>query len=463
MTRAGERGFTLVEVVFSVAIMAVMIAAIGALYISNIQTVTLGKARAIGLGIANEYMEQLRDLPYDSVATQNGTIYPPGNIPDTQTVTRDNYKFTVKTEVFYVDDPYDGYASCPCASGPAAGKPQDLYPYDYKKAQITVTLKSSGQKVATVTTDIAGKAAETSSSTGILSIKVIDASGVGIPNANVTIVNTNPNPNVNIATTTDNNGFVIIPKLPPDSANRYQVTASLPGYSTDGTIPDPPGAQTAVKLNPNVLAQQITQLTLAIDRVSTLYAHVVDTSGNPKSNFTVTITGSKMIKQNPTVYKYGDSSGNGLLSTTDSNGDITLTGMEWDSYNFKAPSGWYLVSSSPYQPAALNPNSSLTVTLVVSNDSTWPTVSSVTPTSAQTGTASVSFAITGTNLSSGTSVKLKLSGQSDINATGCTSSGGNTKLTCSVDLTGAATGAWDIAVTKSGNTATQTGGFNVTP
>lgn len=457
MKRAGEQGFTLVEVVFGVSVMAVMVAAIASLYISNIQTVTLGKARAIGLAVANEYMEQLRDLPYDAVATQAGTIYPPGTIQDVQTVVRSKYTFLVKTEVMYVDDPYDGYATCPCATGPAAGKSKDLYPYDYKKAQITVRLKSSNQVVATVSTDMAGKAAETSSNTGILSIKVIDASGQAIPNANVTVVNTSPNPDVNIATTTDNNGFVIIPKLPPYSNNTYQVIASLPGYSTDGTIPDPAGAQTAVKLNPNVLAQQITSLTLTIDRVSTLYAHVVDTSGAVKSGFNVTVTSAKTIKNNPTVYKYSQA------STTDAGGDIGLTGMEWDSYSFGMPAGWYLVSASPYAPSALNPNSTLNVNLVVSNDSTWPRITSMTPVSGQTGTSSTSVVVTGVNLATGSSLKLKLSGQSDINGTSCVSSGTDTKLTCNVDLSGAATGNWDVEVARSGKTALQPGGFSVVP
>ena len=35
-------------------------------------------------------MEALRDLPYDSLATQTGAIFPPGNIPDTETDVRDS-------------------------------------------------------------------------------------------------------------------------------------------------------------------------------------------------------------------------------------------------------------------------------------------------------------------------------------------------------------------------------------
>jgi type II secretory pathway pseudopilin PulG len=449
MNRESEGGFTLVELVFGAAIMAVMVAAVGQLFVSNLSTVTLNKARTIGLALANEKIEALRDLPYDSLATQNGAIYPPGALLDNENITRNNYKFSVHTQIIYVDDPYDGNAT-----GTIAGKPQDLYPYDYKKAQIDVTLVTSGTVVASLTSDIAGKAAETSSNTGILSITVLDANGIAIPNAVVTITNPSQSPAVNITTTTDSNGLVIVPRLPPDASNRYQVTATLAGYSTEGTIPDPAGAQNAVKLNPNVLVQQITALTLAIDRVSTLFINVKDTAGVAVPSLAITTTSSKKIKTNPDVFKYS------VASTTDASGNILLTGMEWDAYSFALPAGYYLVSSTPYSPVALNPNGSLSVNLVVSNSSTFPRITAISPQTQPTGSTNVSVAITGANLS-GSSVKLVKSGASDINCTGV--SGTSTSITCSANLTGATTGAWDITVTTSGKTATQGGGFNVTP
>lgn len=457
MKRASrEQGFTLVELVFGVTIMAIMVAAVGGLFMDNLKTVTLGKARAIALALANEKMEHLRDLPYDSLATQNGAIYPPGNIADTETVARGGYTFTVNTAIDYVDDPYDGYITCPCASGPAAGKPKDLYPYDYKKAQITIKMATKNVEVAKLTTDIAGKAAETSSNTGILSITVVNAAGQPVPNATVTIVNTNPNPDVNITTNTDNNGLVVVPKLPPDSNRRYVVTASYPGYSTEGTIADPPGAQTAVKLNPNVLAQQITSINFSIDQLSTLYVHAVDTSGNPLSGLSVTTTGAKKIKTTPDVYKYSQT------TATNGSGDITLSGMEWDSYQFAVPTGNYIVSASPFAPVALDPNSSRTVNLVVSTSSSWPRITSADPVTVSTGSTITGFEVNGASFASGMSLTLKHTGQPDIVATGCNVTG-TTLLTCNVNLTGAVVGAWDIVVTKSGNSTTQVGGLDVTP
>jgi type II secretory pathway pseudopilin PulG len=460
MKDRGEGGFTLVETILGLVVMTIMVLAVTQLFISNLKTVTLGKARAISLSLANEQMEYLRDLPYQNVATLGGAIYPPGTIPDSQTVSRGGYTFTLKTEVTYVDDPYDGYITCPCSTGPAAGKPKDLNPADYKKSQVSVYLKSNGQLVSQITSDFAGKAAETASNTGILSVKVIDASGAAVANANVHIKNTTPNPDVDITTTTDNQGLVVIPNLPPDSGNRYFVTASLPGYSSDYTEAEPNGTPTAVELNPNVLVQQITGITMAIDRTSTLAVHVVDTSGNPLSSKIIQITGAKALEKNGSsvsLYKYSQP------STTDGSGDITLANMEWDSYSFTPPSGYYLVSVSPLAPVALSPNGSLSTTVMLSTSSTYPRVSTFTPVIGQTGTSAIALKFTGTNLLGSSTVTLKKSGQSDIIATGVSSQSGNTILNATINLTGAATGNWDVVVSNANGTVTQTGGLNVKP
>lgn len=443
MIEREEQGFTLVEVVVSVFIMALMIMAVGNLFVSNLQTVTTSKARALGLGLANYQMEYLRDLPYNSLATQHGTIYPPGTIADSQTQYSDGFQFTITTQIVYVHDPYDT---------------NGVYPFDYKEAEVKAILTSTGQTVAEVATTISPKATQTPTNTGILSISVINASGQPLPNATVTITNPNPSPAVNITTTTNDQGIVVIPDLPPYSNNSYQVTATEAGYSTAQTIAPPGGGQTAVQPNPNVLDQQITSLTLAIDQLSTLNIHVQDTSGNPLTNLAITTTGAKEIKKNPVVYKYS------AATSTDANGNISLANMEWDSYSFSVPSGYHLVSAQPYAPSALSPNSTLAETLVLSTNANWPAISSLSPSSQPTGTSSFSIAITGSNLPSTSILKLAMSGQTSITGTGCTSSGSSPSqvLTCTLNLTGAATGNWDVDVTNSTGTVVQSGGFDVT-
>ena len=55
-------------------------------------------------------MADLRNLPYDSLATINGTVLPQKNIPDSQVVSRSGDSFILNTTIIYVDDPADGCA-----------------------------------------------------------------------------------------------------------------------------------------------------------------------------------------------------------------------------------------------------------------------------------------------------------------------------------------------------------------
>ncbi len=100
---------------------------------------------------------------------------------------------------------------------------------------------------------------------------------------------------------------------------------------------------------------------------------------------------------------------------------------------------------------------------MLSNSSSHPTIKTASPVTQQTGTTGVSLSVSGTNLTGSSTMKLQMTGQPDIVASGVSSSGGSTFLDGTLDLTGAATGSWDVVVTNASGTAVQTGGFSVTP
>jgi len=91
-----------------------------------------------------------------------------------------------------------------------------------------------------------------------------------------------------------------------------------------------------------------------------------------------------------------------------------------------------------------------------------PTVASLTPATGQNN-ASVSITdLAGTDFDSAPTVKLTRSGHADIAATNVVRVSA-TKLTCTLPISGAATGAWNVKVTNSDTRAgTLTGGFTVT-
>jgi len=90
-----------------------------------------------------------------------------------------------------------------------------------------------------------------------------------------------------------------------------------------------------------------------------------------------------------------------------------------------------------------------------------PTIASITPDNALTN-SSVPVTIAGTNLSPETQVTLERDGETTIAAT-TESAVSDTELTCTLDLTGAAVGTWDVVATNpDGGTDSLEDGFTVT-
>ena len=90
-----------------------------------------------------------------------------------------------------------------------------------------------------------------------------------------------------------------------------------------------------------------------------------------------------------------------------------------------------------------------------------PTVTSITPASGTNNGSVKITALAGTNFRAGAAVRLTLAGQSDIIATSVAVPA-PASITCTFDLTGKASGQWDVAVTNSdGQTGTLAAGFKV--
>ena len=112
-------------------------------------------------------------------------------------------------------------------------------------------------------------------------------------------------------------------------------------------------------------------------------------------------------------------------------------------------------SNDPAHPLSVVPLS-LTV-----QAGTAPSVTSISPNTGQ-NTGSIPVTISGANFVSGATVKLTKSGQTNINATSVNVSS-STQISCNLNLSGAATGAWNVVVTNpDAQSATLTNGFTVT-
>lgn len=410
----------------------------------------LATAKTAAVALANEKMEGLHNMPYDSLATEHGLIYPPGTIKDNEEFVRRGVRFNVHTVISYVDDPFDGNVD-----GTIVGKPKDLYPYDYKKAEITVTKVGMTGYLAQLTTNIGAKAAETPSNTGIVKICVIDSMNSPVPGATITIENNSVSPVVNISAQSGLDGCIMVPNLPPDSHNHYHLTATKDGYSIDMTYPRTSQNPNEQFQDINVLVQQVTNKTLVIDKFSTMEINFIDSSGNPVPNVNFHMQNTKEIYFNPTTYKYSKD------LTSDGNGYLKLTDMEFGDYNITIQ-GSIIAATSPYQPVGLKADVNLKVQVTIAASPTQPVILSSNPLSGKVNDT-VYVSITGSNFDNLINVKLvnQISG-AEIQGANITVTNGDT-IDMDINTQDAALGLWDIVLTNpNGESIKQIGGFEIT-
>lgn len=344
------RGFTLIEVLVSVAVFVIISAGVYAGFISILKTMSLIRIKGIMTNIANEQFEIARNLPYANVGTVEGI--PSGVLPQNQTITRDGKMFNVDIVVRNFDDPFDGTFD---------GTPKDLSPADMKIIETTISCPSCGVVSSPVsfTTKIAPKNLETASTNGAIVVKVFDASGFPVPEANVNIINNNISPTVNLNDKTDINGILTIVDAPP-SVDGYQIIVSKENYSTDRTYASGQVANpNPTKPNITVVVQQISQISFTIDRLSTITISTLNSQCVPTPNFNFNIKGSKLIGTNPDVSKYNQD------FETNSSGLKNLSDIEWDTYNILGlESDADIVGTNPLLSLGINPGSDQTIDII---------------------------------------------------------------------------------------------------
>lgn len=430
-----------------VAIVSLIGATVVSAYAAGLKAIDLAKAKIAAVTIANQKMEEIRNMSYDSLATVHGPIYPAGQLLDSSQITVNGIIFTASTVISYVDDPFDGNAD-----GSVANKQVDLYPYDYKKAEITVTKSGKSVVLARLTSNIAAKAAETPGNTGIIKVCVVDAASQPVPLPNITIQNTVLSPPVDIRATADIYGCLMVPALPPDQQNNYHIVATKDGYSTDMTYPRTSQNPNALQPDVDVSVQQVTNQILTIDRTSTMKIAVKDKNGAAVANSAVHIE-SKVEKYfNPSTPVYSND------ATTDANGEIRLTNLAFGNYIISL-SDWIILSTSPYQPSYLVPGSDQTVNVSVSHSEDDLIIKTVDPVKSFVG-QTVSLTVTGANFTRAATAQLVNVSGTEI--AGTVNFAHTDTIEIDFNLSSAAVGQWDILISDSdGRSVRQINGFEV--
>lgn len=302
------------------------------------------------MAILENEIEIARNIPYPDIGVQGGV--PSGNLKQEKDVSYGGAVFKVRTFVKNIDDPFDGTIN---------GSPADLIPADYKLVQIEVSC-ASGCRMAPINmmTTIAPKNLEKATKNGSLFINIFDASGTSVSGANVSIVNNQVSPAINLNDTTDINGSLNFVDIATSSAG-YHIVVSKSGYSTDQTYP-PGGVSNPNPVNPDatVKEQDLTKISFAIDRLSSLNFKTQDKMCKPIANIDFNQKGEKLIGTNPDVFKYS------IDHQTDAGGIKVVNNLEWDTYSFTNLETLYDVGGIiPDDPLVVIPASSSSMVWVM--------------------------------------------------------------------------------------------------
>jgi hypothetical protein len=321
-------------------------------YFSIIDVISSSEFRSEAAFLLNKEIELIRNIPFDDVGTVGGI--PAGVISPIKDVTGDdNNIYALEFTVRNIDDPFDGTIG---------GTPNDTAPADYKSVEIKASCLSCPRFVPiSITTTVAPKSLESASSDGSLFINVFDAGAQGVSGATVRVINNSTTPSIDLTDTTNASGVLQLVGVPTSTQN-YYIQVNKNGYSSERTYrigdvsnPNPLPQYT----HATIQAQTLTTASFSIDKVSTLKILSSDNLCLGVASQPFDVDGTRTIGT-PDVFK------NNYSSSTDSNGLLTFSNVEWDTYSINLTSSSYDISGvMPFGPRLINPNSSTTVRYVL--------------------------------------------------------------------------------------------------
>ena len=376
-----KTGFTIIELLIATFVIGTALIGVFGMFLLSLRLAQESERRLVAIALANERMENVRNLPYVDVGTSGGV--PSGSILQQETVVRNNVPYTVDIDIRYVDDIFDGEGSgigggCIAVAHVPAGQSEncqdlcvgssavnahiehgdslgdcaggssgvDVLNTDYKQVRVEVSWPSpNSPKPILLITKVAPQGVEGGELFGTLSLTVLDALGAVVPTVDVGLVNNSLDPVVNISTQTDSWGGLVLPGL-PEASQSYELTVSKTGYTSEQTyditadfVPD------ADHNHLSMLIGEVTDKTIVIDLDSRL-TMTFEEGGDDVANYCEgvppreisgqehTLRGTKTIGVDGSgdpVYIY-DFSG-----VSDASGQSVHENLVWDTYDLALP------------------------------------------------------------------------------------------------------------------------------
>jgi prepilin-type N-terminal cleavage/methylation domain-containing protein len=353
--RISHHGFSLLELLVALGIIALVALTVLGLLGRSIEVLRREEHRRIAIGIAEERIERLRNSPYDDLGTVGGI--PTGAFSPLETIQRNSAQYTVATRIRFMDDLFDGTA------------PNDPVPNDMREVAVDVSWGTNPNQIVTLATLVAPPGLERAGTTGTLKLRVLDARGNPVDGATVELANASVTPPIALALPTDTNGEVTLPGAPPSTAS-YHVRVTKNGYNTDETVTPNPEVPNPTQPPLTVIEHEVTTAGFAIDRLATIAFTFQKYRPNQpfRDLATFTLQGLKTIGTRPNpapppetlpVYKAGPQ------SLTTNQGTLTISSLEWDTYEFRETMPDYdLAVADPLLPIELLPGTTYPITIM---------------------------------------------------------------------------------------------------
>jgi prepilin-type N-terminal cleavage/methylation domain-containing protein len=256
-----RKGLTLIEVLVAITLTAIVFLGIFGAYQLGLKIVGLSERKITATQIAQGEIEKIRNMPYLDVGTVGAQPpYASGTLEASTSTILNGVEYKIERKIMLISDPSDGEEECLV---------------DYKRVEIKVSFSGILKGEVILTTDVMPKTKSEELAIcqqqpiGVLSVQVLNALGEFVTSPTIEVYDSQGNLK---GTFTPFEGKYDIPLSP----RTYKVSVSKPGYSTERTysikeiaIPEKP--------NPTVFENQITQISFAIDKVSTISVKTLST------------------------------------------------------------------------------------------------------------------------------------------------------------------------------------------
>jgi len=265
-----NKGFTLIEVLVATFLISIVfLGVLGGFHLA-MRVVAQSKAKMQAVYLASQRVEEIRNLAFAQIETEESTI------------TANNIEYNIQTIIQDFDDCADGtIEGFDCQGSPA---PLDTAPDDYKKVKVRVSWEEFWGGEIILSTNAASEGLETGIGKSALRFSISNSSGQPIdintgdqlppcPADSINIINENIELNQCYGTDLNNIGVRLLILDTSISADDYKIIVSKEGYSTvetfkTGDIYNSSIIADPIRKNPTLSEGELYSTTFIIDESS---------------------------------------------------------------------------------------------------------------------------------------------------------------------------------------------------